>query len=157
MSLPANATYFKLLKHKTVGAEVRTARVAKGLTGKDAAELVGLSQPQLSRIENGHQEFFTDKGKDLLTELMRELGVTSATWVEADWREGKRSVKEKKVTTPVRPVAAAALVVSGPVRATAATLDSRTSVTTLLDLYDAGVLDRAVILDALTNLTKELP
>lgn len=143
MSLPANANYFKLISHKSAVAALKTARVAKNLTGKDAAEMVGLTQPQLSRIENGHQAFFTDKVKAKLDELAKTLEVQPLRWTEADWREQERGAyAAKQVTTPTRTVAAPSL-------------KSRDSMNTLLDLYDAGVLDRTVVLDALTNLTKE--
>jgi transcriptional regulator with XRE-family HTH domain len=146
MSLPPNANYFKLISHKSAVAALKTARVAKDLTGKDAAEMVGLTQPQLSRIENGHQAFFTDKVKAKLDELAKMLEVQPLRWTEADWREGEREAgqrrMQKQVTTPARTVAAPSL-------------NSRASVSTLLDLYDAGVLNRDIVLDALTNLTKE--
>lgn len=144
MSLPANANYYKLISHKSAVAAIKTARVSKNLTGKDAAEMVGLTQPQLSRIENGHQAFFTDRVKAKMDELAKMLEVAPFKWAEADWREQERGpYAAKRVTTPTRTVAAPA------------SLDSRASVNTLLDLYDAGVLDRTVVLDALTNLTKE--
>lgn len=142
MSLPPNARYFKLVSHKAAVAALKTARLNKNLTGKDAAELVGLTQPQLSRIENGHQAFFTDKVQSKLDELAKTLEVQPLKWTEADWREQDREPRAKRVTTPARTVATPGL-------------DSRASVNTLLDLYDAGVLDRTVVLDALTNLTKE--
>lgn len=142
MSLPPNANYFKLISHKSAVAALKTARVAKDLTGKDAAEMVGLTQPQLSRIENGHQAFFTDKVKAKLDELAKMLEVQPLRWTEADWREQEREPRAKQVTTPTRTVAA-----PSP--------KSRDSMNTLLDLYDAGVLNRDIVLDALTNLTKE--
>lgn len=143
MSLPPNANYFKLISHKSAVAALKTARVSKNLTGKDAAEMVGLTQPQLSRIENGHQAFFTDKVKAKMDELAKTLEVQPLKWTEADWREQERGAyAAKRVTTPARTVAAPAL-------------NSRASVSTLLDLYDAGVLNRDIVLDALTNLTKE--
>ena len=147
MSLPPNANYFKLISHKSAVAAIKTARLSKNLTGKDAAELVGLTQPQLSRIENGHQAFFTDKVKAKMDELAKVLEVQPFKWTEADWRDGEREAgrrrTHKQVTTPTRTVAAPT------------SLNSRASVSTLLDLYDAGVLNRDIVLDALTNLTKE--
>lgn len=145
MSLPPNANYYKLIRHKQVGADLRNFRVGKDLSGKDAAELVGLSQPQLSRIENGHQAFFTDKVKNALTDLMHQLGMSPATWAEADWREGKR--KSKKVTTPSRTVAASAAVATST-----APVDVQASADTLLRLYDAGLLNRDAMVNAMTTL-----
>lgn len=38
---------------KIVGLHIKSERIKKGLTGKDLASLLGCSQQQVSRIENG--------------------------------------------------------------------------------------------------------
>lgn len=149
MPLPPNANYYKLVSHKTIANALRTARTAKSLSAKEAGERVGLAQAQLSRIECGKQAFFTDGVKAKLDELAKNLDMPALKWVEADWRATERGPKPKQVTTPVQALVARTVSVPPTV------LDSRASVVTLLDLYDAGILDRTVVVDALTNLTKE--
>lgn len=53
------------------GTEIKTLRERKGLSGKDLADLVGLSQSQMSRLESGQRR--VDAG--LLSRLARALTV----------------------------------------------------------------------------------
>lgn len=43
-------------KKKTIGAKVAVARLKRGLSQVEVARAVGISQPQLSKIENGLAE-----------------------------------------------------------------------------------------------------
>ena len=45
------------MKPKNIGATVRTIRTELGMTTTDLAKKVGISQAQISRLENGQQGF----------------------------------------------------------------------------------------------------
>ena len=45
------------MKQKDIGATVRTIRTELGMTTTDLAKKVGISQAQISRLENGQQGF----------------------------------------------------------------------------------------------------
>ena len=45
------------MKSKEIGATVRAIRGDKGLTTTKLADMVGISQAQISRLENGQQGF----------------------------------------------------------------------------------------------------
>ena len=141
MSLPANARYFKLLSHKTVTAALKSARMSKNLSGADAAKLINLTQPQLSKIENGRQAFFTEGTKGKMEELAKLLEVGPLKWTEADWREEERKPKVMAQST-VRVVPTVA--------SKAARLEDQLRL--VMDLYDAGALDRDALFNGLSKL-----
>ena len=45
------------MKAKEIGATVRAVRTERGLTTTKLADMVGISQAQVSRLENGQQGF----------------------------------------------------------------------------------------------------
>ncbi len=45
------------MKAKEIGATVRAIRTERGLTTTKLADMVGISQAQVSRLENGQQGF----------------------------------------------------------------------------------------------------
>jgi transcriptional regulator with XRE-family HTH domain len=45
------------MKPKEIGRAVRTIRTERGLTTTKLADMVGISQAQVSRLENGQQGF----------------------------------------------------------------------------------------------------
>lgn len=54
----------KLVAHRAdLGAAIRRARIAAGLTQAAFAEFVGVSQPKLARIEIGAPEISTEIGR----------------------------------------------------------------------------------------------
>jgi transcriptional regulator with XRE-family HTH domain len=57
--------------HKDVGRRVRALREQAGLTLLEVADKIGLSQGQMSRLENGHQAFRSA----ILLQLAEVLGV----------------------------------------------------------------------------------
>ena len=136
MPLPANATYYRLVSHRAAAASLKSQRINNKLTGSEAAELVGLTQPQLSKIENGHQEFFTDKVKAKLDDLAKQLGAT-LKWAEGDWREEEHKVRTVTAQAPVQSKAKPRL---------------EDQFRMVMDLYDAGVLDRDGVLNGLSKM-----
>ncbi|GEM_PF-2217447 len=64
----------------TIGRKVARLRKEQGLTTTQLARQVGLSQPQISRLENGHQGFRSAT----LQRIADALGVPSAYFFEED-------------------------------------------------------------------------
>jgi transcriptional regulator with XRE-family HTH domain len=64
---------------KMIAKRINTLRGKKGLTTSQLALLVGISQAQISRLENGHQGF---RSKTLV-KIAEALGVKPAFfWIE---------------------------------------------------------------------------
>jgi transcriptional regulator with XRE-family HTH domain len=60
----------------TLGATVRSLRTRVGLSQEELAQLVGLSQAQISRLERGRWEL---AGPEFLVRLASVLGVSKST------------------------------------------------------------------------------
>ena len=78
------------MEPKDIGATVRAIRSELGMTGIKFAAKVGISQGQISRLENGRQGFRSDT----LVKIARALKVppfrlfmTDKEW--ARWKKGK--------------------------------------------------------------------
>ena len=48
------------IHRKTIGQEIKAARIRKGLTQKDVSEKLGIRQATLSIIENGNRNYTVD-------------------------------------------------------------------------------------------------
>lgn len=73
---------------KTIGARIRRARVAKGLTQVDLAAAIGVSRAHLTNVEGGNGGLALDK----LSILARETGTTVAWLIgEAMPADGERA------------------------------------------------------------------
>lgn len=84
MSEESRRTY-KLKNHRDIAARLKIARSDAGMTMDSLGELVGLSQPQISRIESGAQAFFTESVRDRMLRWADVLGVKGAEFVEGYW------------------------------------------------------------------------
>lgn len=74
---------YKLVSHREVAAKLKVARLEKGWTGVQAGEVCGLAQPQISKVENGQQQFFTMALRAKVQTLADALGVAGLRWDDA--------------------------------------------------------------------------
>lgn len=77
------------MKSKEIGATVRQLRTAQGKTSTDLAKKVGVSQPQISRLEIGQQGFRSE----ILMKIAKALKVPTfrLLMTEKDWERWKRA------------------------------------------------------------------
>ena len=77
------------MKPKEIGATVRQLRTEMGKTSTDLARKVGVSQPQISRLENGQQGFRSD----ILVKIAKALKVPPfrLLMTEKDWAKWRRA------------------------------------------------------------------
>ena len=54
------------------GLELKSQRVALGLSQREAANLIGCSYPHLSNLENGHRPIFPEMEKRIQRALFKE-------------------------------------------------------------------------------------
>lgn len=92
-------------KKKQVGKRLKKMRIEKGLTLKELSALVGLSQPQLSQIENGKYMLNEKRATDIGEVL--EVGVDWLLYGEernkvfpvdrkmVEWLKNHQEVREK--------------------------------------------------------------
>ena len=80
---------FRLAGHVKAGAAIRAARLESNITARVLAETHGLSQAQVSRVEGGHQEYFSQKVMDRFRALAQSLDV-SISFSPADWRNAPK-------------------------------------------------------------------
>jgi hypothetical protein len=99
MGLQAGDKMFKLVSHREYAAKLKAARTMRELTATVAAESHGLSQPQLSKIENGQQTHFTGRIKDKVEALAKDLGVEGMRFVAVDWAD----LRQKESPRPKEP------------------------------------------------------
>ncbi|HZJ90632.1 MAG TPA: helix-turn-helix domain-containing protein [Oscillospiraceae bacterium] len=74
---------------------IRNARLAKGLTMKEVADMVGVSEPTISRWESGEIENMRQKG---IVALARALDLTPGEIM--GWSEEKTQVEELEEDFP---------------------------------------------------------
>jgi len=84
---------------KTIGLRVSQLRDRKGLTTTQLGKLVGLSQAQISRLENGKQGFRSIT----LMKVSRALGVKPAYFFLEDVPEPAGKVKEEAAPYGISP------------------------------------------------------
>lgn len=104
--------YYKLVSHKEVAARLKVARLEKGWTGVQAAEVastpgLAVAQSEVSRIENGKERYFTPSLQSKAEQLAKVLGVKDLRWelVEDESemiREEAREVAESVMTDGIR-------------------------------------------------------
>jgi transcriptional regulator with XRE-family HTH domain len=98
--------YYRLVSYKEVAARLKVARLEKGWTGVQAAEVAQMAQPEVSRIENGKERFFTAAMQAKTERLAKALGVNDLRWEPADdaemIREEAREVAESVMTDGIR-------------------------------------------------------
>jgi transcriptional regulator with XRE-family HTH domain len=77
------------MKPKEIGATVRQLRIEMGKNSTDLAKKVGISQPQISRLEKGQQGFRSDT----LVKIAKALKVPPFRlfMTEKDWAKWKRA------------------------------------------------------------------
>ena len=77
------------MKSKDIGVTVRSVRTELGMTTTALAEKVGISQAQISRLENGLQGFRSD----ILVRTAKALKVPPfrLLMTDAEWRKWKRA------------------------------------------------------------------
>lgn len=97
---------FKLVAHKNAAAALRTARVAAGMSGGEAAKIAQMPQPDYSRLETGKKQYMTERTKARLEKLTSQLNV-KMNFARADWSEirqkgGVRRVPGDPESAPAR-------------------------------------------------------
>ncbi len=77
------------MKAKEIGATVRAVRTERGLTTTKLADMVGISQAQVSRLENGQQGFRSPT----LVKLAKALKVPPFRlfMTDKEWAKWKRA------------------------------------------------------------------
>lgn len=98
MSEESRRTY-KLKNHRDIAARLKVARSDTGMSMDALGELVGLAQPQISRIESGVQAYFTDSVKERMKKWADLLGVKNVEFEESYWDtqpEKAREVRAQK-------------------------------------------------------------
>lgn len=79
MAKPENKAYYDAEKSKSAKAvfikRFKDMRKAKGFTQKDLAKILGVKQPEISRIESGKDSVTIDKILDFVTALNGRLEV----------------------------------------------------------------------------------
>jgi DNA-binding XRE family transcriptional regulator len=77
MELPENKAYFEAekaqLAKEVLIKRFKEMRKSKGLTQKDVAKILGVEQPEVSRIESGKDAFSMDKFLLFITALNGRL------------------------------------------------------------------------------------
>jgi transcriptional regulator with XRE-family HTH domain len=76
------------------------------MTCEGVGELVGLRQPQISRIESGVQAYFTQPVREKVEKLAGLLNVTGLEFVEGYWEtriDDARAVRLERVEKVVGP------------------------------------------------------
>lgn len=109
MSLQKNEQMFKLTSYREYAAKLKAARLGANMSATEIAELCGLAQPQLSRIENGQQQFFTGRTKERVEKLASALNVTGLRFTEVSYAE----VRGQKASPKFSAETAQTVVVSG--------------------------------------------
>lgn len=79
--------HYKLVSHKEVAARLKVARLEKGWTGVEAAAAAQMAQPEVSRVENGKERYFTAAMQAKTERLAKALGVTDLRWESAEDEE----------------------------------------------------------------------
>jgi transcriptional regulator with XRE-family HTH domain len=78
---------YKLENHKETGELLKLARLEKGESGEQVAKHAGMAQPQVSKLENGGQLFYTEALKPRVEALAKHLGLdvrfTEVAWEDA--------------------------------------------------------------------------
>jgi transcriptional regulator with XRE-family HTH domain len=98
MSLQAGTPIYRLEEPSYAGQELRAARMKLELTARQAAEAVGLTQAQLSRVEAG-QEYFTESVRARVQKWANIAGVT-LSFIRDDWRSMDRA--SRRAAAPKR-------------------------------------------------------
>lgn len=99
MAIQPNVKMYRLLDAKNAIARFRAARADAGLSADAAGQLVGLSQPQISRIESGVQRGFSEPVKDKLLKLAEALNV-KLDFVDATWHTIRGGARVQKPSAP---------------------------------------------------------
>lgn len=79
--------HYKIVGYSETAAKLKVARLDKGLTGMQAADLAFMAQPEVSRVENGKQKWFTESMREKTERLAQVLGVSDVRWQEATEQE----------------------------------------------------------------------
>ena len=79
MAMPENRAYYynerKKIANEVFIKRLKEMRKAKGLTQKDVAKLLGVEQPEVSRIESGKESISFDRIIEFVTALNGRLEV----------------------------------------------------------------------------------
>jgi transcriptional regulator with XRE-family HTH domain len=102
---------FKLKNHRDMAARLKVARSDANMTMDAVGDLVGLAQPQISRIESGAQTYFSESVRDRVMKWADILGVRGLEFEESYWdtkadraREAKAEpAREKRGTALLTP------------------------------------------------------
>jgi len=133
VAIQPNVKMYRLLDAKNAIARFRAARADAGLSADAAGQLVGLSQPQISRIESGVQRGFSEPVKDKLLKLAEALNV-KLDFVDATWHTIRGGTRVQK---PSAPPARAKVDVMAPVPAR---LSSISQIKGIIELTKQGSL-----------------
>lgn len=72
------------MNNETVGSRIRELRLERGMTTTELARRIGISHPQVSRLENGRQNFRTQT----LARIAAALGVKPDCFFVEEEAEG---------------------------------------------------------------------
>lgn len=143
--------HYKLVSYKEVAARLKVARLEKGWTGVQAAEAAQMAQPEVSRIENGKERFFTAAMQAKTERLAKALGVGDLRWEPADddemIREEARELTEEVMTDEQRD--RKARIASYFKRPTRTFADE---ILLMLDLHGAGMIGEQEVLSNVEHL-----
>lgn len=149
--------YYKLVSYKEVAARLKVARLEKGWTGVQAAEAAQMAQPEVSRIENGKERFFTPAMQAKTERLAKVLGVVDLRWEAADddevIREEARDIAESVMSDSIRERRARmdAYFRKG------GSSDVKERVLNLIDLHHEGVLSHDALVASIETTVMNTP
>lgn len=143
--------HYKLVSHKEVAARLKVARLEKGWTGVEAAAAAQMAQPEVSRVENGKERYFTAAMQAKTERLAKALGVTDLRWESAEdeemIRDEAQEIAEAVMTEEQKDrKARIAAFFKKPTRTFA------DEILLLLDLHGAGMIGEQEVLSNVENL-----
>lgn len=155
MGFKAGEKIYRLISVQDTVAKLRVARLEANYSMEDAGKLVGLHQAQVSRIESGVQEFFTESIRERVEKLAKHLNVKGLKFVEGTWRNTKRKVPVTRHSgvDEINDVIAATV----PVPATQPpqpALPVMSQIASVLHVYKLGALDAQKALDTIHSIVQ---
>lgn len=141
----AQGTTYKLKNHREIAAYLKAARLNAKMTCAGVGELVGLGQPQVSRIESGVQAYFTEPVKEKVEKLAGLLNVTGLDFVEGYWEtriDDARAARLERVEK-----------VSAP--ASKSSLTPFQQIAAIVEVSRLGALTSDAALEAISNICAE--
>lgn len=87
---------YKLKNHRDIAARLKIARVDAKMSMDAMGNLVGLTQPQVSRIESGVQAYFRESVRDRVLKWADALGVKGLEFEEGYWDTKPEKARESR-------------------------------------------------------------